>query len=168
MGLEKIPVTSSIHPLETTQQIHDDYSRYLRTAYFFDDADLREQFRTAIQAPDFLVRGPILEASPPFKTGRSIKGLVDDGVLHPSFKDLCSSEALPYNRPLYLHQDQAIERVVQGGRNTVVATGTGSGKTEAFLIPIFDHLLRERATGTLHRPGVRALLLYPMNALAND
>lgn len=158
----------SIHPLEATDQIHDDYSRYLQTAYFFEDADLRKQFVDALKAPDFLVRGPILEASPPFKTGRSIKGLVADGVLHPSFKDLCSADALPYDRALYLHQDQAIERVARCGRNAVVATGTGSGKTEAFLIPIFDHLLRERAAGTLQQPGVRALLLYPMNALAND
>ena len=49
----------------------------------------------------------------------------------------------------------------------VVATGTGSGKTESFLLPILGHLTDERDAGTLG-PGVRALLLYPMNALAND
>ena len=53
-------------------------------------------------------------------------------------------------------------------RNLIVATGTGSGKTESFLIPILNHLLCEEETGTLVQPGVRALLLYPMNALAND
>ena len=46
--------------------------------------------------------------------------------------------------------------------------GTGSGKTECYLLPVLDHLLREREAGTLAQPGVRALLLYPMNALAND
>jgi ATP-dependent helicase YprA (DUF1998 family) len=91
---------------------------------------------------------------------------MEDGILHPGFRELCS-EALPLDRPLYVHQEQAIVKVVRDGRNLVVATGTGSGKTEAFLIPILDHLLRERAAGTLS-PGVRALLLYPMNALAND
>jgi ATP-dependent helicase YprA (DUF1998 family) len=49
----------------------------------------------------------------------------------------------------------------------IVATGTGSGKTESFLIPIINELMREKEAGTLG-PGVRALLLYPMNALAND
>ncbi|MCX7855741.1 MAG: DEAD/DEAH box helicase, partial [Anaerolineae bacterium] len=88
-------------------------------------------------------------------------------LLHPGFRTLCS-EDLPLNRPLYLHQDRAVEKIVAGGRNIVVATGTGSGKTEAFLIPILNHLLREQEAGTLDRPGVRALLLYPMNALAND
>jgi len=49
-----------------------------------------------------------------------------------------------------------------------VATGTGSGKTECFLLPIVNWLLREKEGGSLDQPGVRALLLYPMNALAND
>lgn len=160
---------SSLHPLDATQRIRDDYARYLRTIYFFNDPRLREQFWQALAAPDFLVKGPILEAAPPFKTGRSIEGLVAAGVLHSGFRALCcDNPALPWDRPLYLHQDQAIEQVVRHDRNVVVATGTGSGKTESFLLPIFDHLLRQREAGLLRQPGVRALLLYPMNALAND
>lgn len=49
--------------------------------------------------------------------------------------------------------------------NYLVATGTGSGKTESFLYPLVDHIL---AQGDLKRPGVRAILVYPLNALAND
>src|SRR5690606_23425070 len=74
--------------------------------------------------------------------------------------------ALPLDRPLYRHQDQAIRKAT-AGRNIVVATGTGSGKTESFLLPILNALSAEHRAGTLG-PGVRALLLYPMNALAND
>lgn len=156
-----------LHPLETANRIREDYTRYLQTIYFFRDPSLRCQFREALSAPDFLTRGPILEAAAPFRLGRSIEQMIRDGVLHPGFRALCS-DALPLTRPLYLHQDRAVEKVVVGGRNIVVATGTGSGKTEAFLLPILDHLLREQEAGTLERPGVRALLLYPMNALAND
>ena len=83
------------------------------------------------------------------------------------FANLCGS-GLPYDRPLYVHQEQAIRNLCQGKRNLVVTSGTGSGKTEAFLIPILNHLLEEEKQGTLNEPGVRALLLYPMNALAND
>jgi ATP-dependent helicase YprA (DUF1998 family) len=58
---------------------------------------------------------------------------------------------------------------VSAGRNIVVATGTGSGKTECFLYPILLHLYREHLQGSLvPRPGIRALVLYPMNALAYD
>src|SRR5690606_31507056 len=68
---------------------------------------------------------------------------------------------------LYKHQEEAITKLLVKRRNLVVATGTGSGKTEAFLLPIVSDLLQEYEQGSLG-PGVRALLLYPMNALAND
>ena len=160
-------MTPTLHPLETTALIRDSYLRYLKTSYPFQEADLRDQFWRALETPDLLVKGPLLEASPPFKSGRSIGQLIADGVLHAGFRALCS-DALPLERPLYLHQEQGIVKAAGGGRNVAIATGTGSGKTEAFLVPILDHLLREGQAGTLDRPGVRALLLYPMNALAND
>ena len=156
-----------LHPLETTTRIRDTYLRYLKTIYPFQDSDLREQFWQALEEPGLLVKGPLMEASPPFQIGRSIEELVKGALLHPDFRRLCSP-VLPFDRPLYLHQEQAIEKVIGGKRNVVIATGTGSGKTEAFLIPMLDHLLREQESGTLGEPGVRALLLYPMNALAND
>lgn len=156
-----------IHPLQATNRIQDDYTRYLRTIYFFRDKELRNQFWQSLQQPDFLVRGPILEASPPFQQGRTINEMIEDDILHSDFRKLCS-DTLPLDRSLYLHQDMAIEKAITKDRNVAVATGTGSGKTEAFLVPIFDHLLRQREAGVLQQPGVRALLLYPMNALAND
>jgi len=76
-------------------------------------------------------------------------------------------EVLPVTRPLYAHQEEALRKAARK-RNLVIATGTGSGKTECYLLPIIDTLLREDDAGTLSRPGVRAMLLYPMNALAND
>ena len=112
-----------------------------------------------------LTKGPILEATPPYRTGSSLRDLIADGVLHPAFARL-GSPALPLDRPLYLHQEQAIRKTA-AGRNVVVASGTGSGKTECFLLPVLSALIAEHAAGTLG-PGVRALLLYPMNALAND
>ncbi|MHB1560175.1 MAG: DEAD/DEAH box helicase [Isosphaeraceae bacterium] len=112
------------------------------------------------------MKGPFLEATPPFRAGQSLAELVRGNVLSPRFLDLCGP-ALPLERPLYAHQAAAIRKAVSG-RNLVIATGTGSGKTESFLVPILDELLREEERGTLSRPGVRALLLYPMNALAND
>ena len=157
---------STLHPLHTTAHIRDTYLRYLQTIYPFQDAALRDRFWRALAEPDRLVKGPLLEAAPPFAVGRSIEQLIESGVLHSGFQRLCS-EALPLRRSLYRHQEQAITRVAQGERNIIVATGTGSGKTETFLIPILNHLLREEADRTLS-PGVRALLLYPMNALAND
>jgi len=157
----------SIHPITTTQLTRGSYLRYLKTAYPFQDDNLRRQFWQALEQPDLLVKGPLLEATPEFAKGGSIQQLVEQGVLDEGFSNLCGN-GLPIDRPLYLHQDQAIRKLCGGNRNLVVTTGTGSGKTETFLIPILNRLLQEEKNGTLGQPGVRALLLYPMNALAND
>lgn len=156
----------AINPLEVTDRIKDYYLRYLRTIFPIQDEDLALKFREALEAEQ-LVKGPYLEATPGYRPGKSVAELVEEGILHPGFKGLHDEECFPIHRPLYLHQEKAVRKVVSGGRNLVIATGTGSGKTEAFLIPILDHLFREREAGSLG-PGVRALLLYPMNALAND
>jgi ATP-dependent helicase YprA (DUF1998 family) len=157
----------SIHPIATTQITRESYLRYLKTAYPFQDDYLRRQFWQALEQPDLLVKGPLLEATPEFAKGCSIKDLVTQGVLVNGFEVLCGN-GLPYERSLYLHQEQAIRKLCLDKRNLVVTTGTGSGKTETFLIPIINHLLEEEINGTLNEPGIRALLLYPMNALAND
>ena len=158
---------TTLHPIKATDHIRATYLRYLKTIYPFQDRALRSAFWQGLEEPDRLVKGPLLESAPPFANGRTISELVAQDVLHNSFHLLCS-DALPADRPLYQHQDAGISRVVGDKRNLIVATGTGSGKTETFLLPILDHLLREQAAGTLSQPGVRALLLYPMNALAND
>jgi ATP-dependent helicase YprA (DUF1998 family) len=68
----------------------------------------------------------------------------------------------------YRHQAKAWERLstLHGpARPTLITTGTGSGKTESFLVPVLDHCRRQKALG---RGGVKTVLLYPMNALATD
>lgn len=156
-----------LHPLKTTEDIRSAYMRYLKTIKPFQDSFLRNAFAKAIEAPNMLVKGPLVEISPPFEMGSSIRDLVEEGLLSAHFRNLCTPDHLPYERPFYKHQETAVRKIVSG-RNVIVATGTGSGKTEAFLLPILNHLLREKENGTLSEPGVRALLLYPMNALAND
>ncbi|QBD80732.1 DEAD/DEAH box helicase [Ktedonosporobacter rubrisoli] len=158
---------STLNPVNTMHTISTTYLRYLRTLSPFQDQALQRAFRHETCKPGTLVKGPFLEAAPPFEEGRNIAQLVSAGILHPRFKALCST-ALPYERQLYLHQDLAVAHIAQQQRNIIVATGTGSGKTETFLLAILNHLLQEEQQGTLHKPGVRALLLYPMNALAND
>lgn len=158
-------MTTSIDAVVTSETIKATYRRYLSSLLAVRDPKIDAALRHAIDNTDILDKGPYLEATPPYAPGASLQELVSEGVLAQGFVDL-ASDALPLDRPLYVHQEQSIRRV-GAGRNIVVATGTGSGKTESFLIPILDSLVREREQGTLG-PGVRALLLYPMNALAND
>ncbi len=156
----------AIHPLETTNHIRQTYLRYLKTIKPFQDEGFRNAFASAIDERNLLVKGPLVEIALPYKKDKSIKGLVEEGILSSKFAKLNSPD-LPYERPLYAHQVKAIKKAV-AGRNLVIATGTGSGKTETFLVPILNYLFREEEAGTLSQPGVRAMLLYPMNALAND
>ena len=156
-----------LDPLRASQRIHDEYRRYLRSTFPLSRGDLARAFADQLDSEFPLAHGPILQASAPYVPGASVEDLVAEGVLSQRFRRL-SPEAFPLDRPLYLHQERAIRKAAGDRRNLVVATGTGSGKTECFLLPILDGLLREAEEGTLSKPGVRALLLYPMNALAND
>jgi hypothetical protein len=157
---------STLQPLETTGEIRGAYYRYLLSLYPARADDLRAKLAALFGTPELLVKGPFLESAPPYESGASIEDLVKEGVLAGRFGYLPDA-VMPFGRPLYAHQERAIRRVT-AGRNLIVATGTGSGKTESFLVPILNHLLREQEAGTLGQAGVRALLLYPMNALAND
>lgn len=150
-------------PITLAHQVEERYERYLKTMFYFRDPALRESFAQALTA-GHLSKGPFLEATPIFKKGETPRALFTR--LLGSAPDIGFTKALEGERPLHKHQHRAIERVDQG-HNVIVATGTGSGKTEAFLYPILLHLYRQHKAGELDA-GVRALVLYPMNALAND
>lgn len=158
-------MTDTLDPVRTSAEITATYRRYLGSLIAARDPRIGAALTRAIDESPMLDKGPYLEATPPYASGATLRELIDAGVLAPGFAAL-ASPVLPLERPLYRHQEASI-RKVRAGRNVVVATGTGSGKTESFLLPILDSLVREHEAGTLG-PGVRALLLYPMNALAND
>lgn len=120
------------------REVEARYLRYLKTTFYFRDPVLRESFARALNAGR-LTKGPYLEGTPVFKRGQRLREIFRD--LMGLTPDEGFAAALQGDRHLYWHQQQAIQKVCEG-RNVVVATGTGSGKTEAFL--------------------------YPMNALAND
>jgi len=155
----------SLDPIETTRAITKRYNSYLATSFNLKDSDLKKQFLDELSHEKF-VKGPILEITPPFESGKTIAELIDEGILSSEFKKL-NVKALPLDRPLYKHQESGILKNILENENIIVATGTGSGKTETFIIPILNYLFRQKEKSEL-TPGVRALLLYPMNALAND
>jgi ATP-dependent helicase YprA (DUF1998 family) len=152
--------------IAAAERISTHYARYLNTTFEVGDPELGDHVRRALEQAAGLTKGPFLQVVPPFTAGVSLQQLIADGLMHRHLAML-SADALPLARPLYAHQERALRLAVGNHRNLLVATGTGSGKTETFLLPIIDHLLREREARTLG-PGVRALLLYPMNVLAND
>ncbi|AUW94355.1 hypothetical protein BXT84_10735 [Sulfobacillus thermotolerans] len=152
-----------INPIKLTREVQESYLRYLMTTFEIADERIREAFRRELYRDEGYINGPFLEATPPFRLGRSLRELIVAGNLSSAWLDVPSVDV---DRRLYSHQDRALEKI-QDNRNVIVSTGTGSGKTESFLYPIIDSLMREHIEGKLS-PGIRALLLYPMNALVND
>ena len=140
------------------------YESYLKTSFFFKKPELRASFQAALQKEGSLLKGPYSERARGFKTGSRARALAQECFPNESeglFPALIDG-------PLYTHQERAVRAMHIDGQNVVVATGTASGKTESFLYPILFELYRQYLSGELEESGVRAMILYPMNALAND
>ena len=154
------------------QQLIRDYRAF--TSGFVDARDPRiaefvqERLEFGAQWPD-----PWLSLNPSYATGGRVSELVAEGLLHPENERIFRAKAGqddPGTRTLTLHQHQreAVE-VASSGLSYVLTTGTGSGKSLAYIVPIVDSVLRERDANDGRRaPGVKAIIVYPMNALANS
>lgn len=106
---------------------------------------------------------------PPRLSGATLDDLAREGVVDERLVlHLARTDAFPVRRPLYAHQEQALRAVAEAPENdqpgVVVTAGTGTGKTEAFLLPLLGDLFRTAR----REPGARAIIVYPMNALVND
>lgn len=155
-------------PIIAARDIESSYREYLEATIHFDDRGLQKQLEDLLAKPGYLSKGPFLESAAPYKKGATPRQLIDEGVFCESMLRLGGGDRGVFDpdRPLYTHQERAM-RLAHAGKNYAVVTGTGSGKTECFLLPILNDILSE-FEGTGPAPGVRALILYPMNALAND
>lgn len=149
-------------PLKASEELTKKYKRYLTTIFEIADKDYADQLNQELSRKNVLYKGPYLDVTDSFETGRTIRDLIEKRILPGSFRKF----GFPIDRPLYTHQESALMKCL-AGKNIVVSTGTGSGKTESFLFPILCELAKEKENGLLN-PGVRALIIYPMNALAND
>ena len=151
----------SLNPIVFTKQILDTFLRYQRTAFPFSDPRLAEQAKASLgeSLGSHLAKGPYVSLSRPFRLGATVASLVQEGILHAGMKGV-----LPYPT-LFSHQEESL-KASKAGKHLIVSTGTGSGKTEAFLAPILDHCLHLRDSQAPQ--GVVAVIVYPMNALAAD
>ncbi|HNB74171.1 MAG TPA: hypothetical protein PLS70_23840, partial [Acidobacteriota bacterium] len=95
-----------LHPIKTTDHIRSVFLGYLKSLFPFQDKALRNGFQAALTEQDRILKGPLLEVTPAYQNSVSIEQLLAEGILHSGFTRLCSP-ALPMNRPLYVHQEQA-------------------------------------------------------------
>ena len=156
---------------ETIAELHRSLRDYIEATYHVSHPVLVKLRRELLDRPGVISQRPYLETTPRYREGASfakIAGL--DPAVKEIFSKVAGAPRLVYDPP-YDHQAQAIQTVLVDRRSAVVMTGTGSGKTESFLLPILGRLAMEaKATPASFRTlaGVRAIILYPMNALVND
>lgn len=140
-------------------EVIEDYRRYINSFL-----KIRDPIVSAFVDKE-LTRGelwpqPLVQLNPSYKTGATVTELIQQNLLHPDCSRYFNKDGKPYR--FYYHQEQAF-RCAQNQEPYVLTTGTGSGKSMTYVLPIFDDLLRHPEI-----EGVRAILVYPMNALINS
>ncbi|HPF22804.1 MAG TPA: DEAD/DEAH box helicase [Hyphomonas sp.] len=159
---------------ETFERLKQTLSGYIEATYHIGHPAIVAQRRALLERPQGIYQEPFLESTPRYQSGSAYSQMIDvpaaaiEAYIRLSRRE--NGEAVLFDPP-YSHQEQAIREILAAGRNAMIMTGTGSGKTESFLLPILGKLAIEART----RPNVfrtqtamRAIVLYPMNALVND
>ena len=159
----------------TIRQLHGSLRDYIEATYHISSPALIAQRKELLERPGVIYQIPYIESTPRYQSGErfaDIKGLPAAALRAYSGLTATSGDlpALLYDPP-YRHQSEAIRHTLVDEKNLLVMTGTGSGKTESFLLPILGKLAREAEQhpwAFREQRAVRALILYPMNALVND
>ena len=158
---------------ETTQQLHRALRDYVEATYHVSHPMLVAQRRRLLDELGVIHQRPYLESTPRYRTGASFRDLGLHSAALEVFSAVSKAESDSglLHDPPYQHQAISTKFSLVDGKSLVVITGTGSGKTECFLLPILGKLAREAQTNGQEfgsTPAVRAMVLYPMNALVND
>ena len=149
------------NPIIRANFIDHEYRKYLEATLSIDDQELNNKFKEKLKATE-LLKGPFISFNLPFETSLSINEAIEQGILSKEFRNFSS---VSLDRKLYRHQLDAIQQINKG-HSVVVTTGTGSGKTESFLYPVLNQILIDIENN--QSKGIKAIFLYPMNALVND
>jgi len=156
---------NEIDILAFNRDLRQTYERYIYTANLISDQEpqLQSAFYERLSEGFSVLNGPYVHCTPCYKPSYTLQDLIDgqgEIKLSAQLAKLPRDQFAP-DRPLYTHQVEALH-ILSKGKNLVVATGTGSGKTECFLLPILNDILENPER------GLRAIMIYPMNALADD
>lgn len=182
-------------PFRTFENIKDSYIRYYESPFALTNSLLSRERRAYLEREGGIFRDPFIEVLPPFvSSGRTIRQAAKDLGLPSEFADLILCGLFDKEEiQLYRHQFEALQHS-RGGAHTAITSGTGSGKTESFFLPIIASLVQEsrgweppqpqpasrpwweepsptwRSSRNHERraPAIRALILYPLNALVED
>ena len=157
--------------MQNVFQFRDDlvsqYSSFSRSFTRINALDISEEVERAYGRGRYWPE-PLIQINPNYQRAASVEELVKEGLLHAGCETLfkVGKQPLPLRSiQLFKHQMEATTKA-RHKRSFVVTTGTGSGKSLAFFLPIVHHVLTEKEKDST--PRTRAIIIYPMNALANS
>ena len=148
------------------QKLIADYKAYSKSFVKIRDPKIQAYVDAELES-GALWPDPLIQLNPRFRQGKTVKELADAGVLDPLCAEIfrfgkSEEDSTGFLTPLHRHQADAVE-AARSGDSYVLITGTGSGKSLAYIIPIVDYALRNK-----QKKGLKAVIIYPMNALANS
>ena len=157
----------NLNPILVLDRVTAEYRSYLRSEFRAKDPALRLALERELDQPLFLAQEPFYQAHRPFKNGARWRDLPLDARLARVMEERARQHGSFTPEFSFLHQSAAIAHLLGPSASPlVVTTGTGSGKTEAFLLPVIQNAIEDAVR--FRRSGLTAILVYPMNALAND
>ena len=150
------------------QSLLDEYSEFTRSFTRIKAEDIKAYVDQEYNSQKYWPE-PLIQINPNFKTGGTVEELCQSGHLHPRCAEIFrfgkSAASAGHTLPLHKHQTEAIS-LAAAGESYVLTTGTGSGKSLSYFIPIVDACLKAKEVDKTQR--TRAIVVYPMNALANS
>ncbi|ABK44516.1 DEAD/DEAH box helicase domain protein [Magnetococcus marinus MC-1] len=153
---------------EFRKRLVSEYEQFSRSFSKIKAEDMRDHVDAEYRNGRFWP-APLVQLNPSFVSGGWIDGLVSEGLLHSECRSIFrvqkGSGEMGFPMKVHKHQEEAI-RIAQRGESYVLTTGTGSGKSLSYFIPIVDHVLRHKEGKG--KPGISAIVVYPMNALCNS
>jgi superfamily II DNA/RNA helicase len=157
-----------MNPFKVFTEVKKQYKSYIQTFQIFRNKEIETFVHDQIDHGNMLWQEPIIQISKKFKAGEKLKNYCNEGKLHKDVEQVFKIKDNDGNVfPIHphLHQQQAIDIISLKDKNAIITTGTGSGKSMCFEIPIVNHCLKQRDAG---KKGIKAIIIYPMNALANS
>ena len=172
-GQGKLNSKETTHALDVprlARELHIQLERYIEAQYPIRHASIVAERHALLETTKVISQEPFIESTPGYATGPRYSSIHLPTSISGALEELASWEQPIIPSRLYKHQAEALEAFFGHDKDLIVVTGTGSGKTETFLLPILVRSLEEARLrpSTFETSSMRALILYPMNALVND
>nr|WP_315394795.1 DEAD/DEAH box helicase [uncultured Sphingobacterium sp.] len=161
---------------ETWRELKETFVKYIDTSLFFSDKKLEDERHLLLESENTITKYPIIEFTPKYEEYGTVEEVCKELGIDNKFAAFAKLGLFPsrngIDSKMYVHQYESFRDTIIERKHLIVTTGTGSGKTECFLFPLLYDIISEKINNQINNkkgvPAIRGLILYPLNALAED